>query len=207
MMHVALLLLLTIITVFGVVGVVLMVRALRDAGRETSFLEPVSPPRQIPRPRPADTGASIERPRETQMTTGAPAAGFRGRWSRLVRRTHGDVALLGPRRRVLVEFLGALCGFPGLGWILSGRVALGMTLLVGCPAIVWAVLPMSLSIVGQFGLGLTFRYLLPVLACSSAGALALVERRESAPAPAPSTGLSAGERAPSSGDSGAFQGT
>jgi hypothetical protein len=194
MMHAALFLLLTVITVFGVVGVILMVRALREDSRETSFLEPVSTPRSSSRAR-VDRRASAAPPTAGHITTGSPVAGFRGRWSRLVRRTYGDVALLGPRRRVLFEFLGAACGFPGLGWILSGRVALGMTLLVGCPAVVWAVLPMSLSVVGQFGLGLTFRYLLPVLACASAGALAFVERRDSFTGPMRSADVATGKHA------------
>jgi hypothetical protein len=206
MVHAALLFLLTIITVFGVVGVVLMVRALRDAGRETSFLEPMSSSRRTTPARPTGTGQPIVARAAEPGATTPRATGLGGRLRRLVSRTHGDVALLGPRRRVLIEFLGALCAFPGLGWILSGRVALGFTLLVGCPAVVWALLPMSLSVVGHFGLSLALRYILPVLALVSAGALAMVERGSSAPARATSTRPEAGAAAPPAAGSGAARG-
>ena len=73
--------------------------------------------------------------------------------------------------------------------------------------VVWALLPMSLSVVGHFGLGLVFGYLLPVLALASAGALALVQQRESTPRQEPSTGLGIGAGTPSSAGPGAVRGS
>ncbi|HDZ73243.1 MAG TPA: hypothetical protein ENH55_10805 [Aurantimonas coralicida] len=46
---------------------------------------------------------------------------------------------------LLPEAAGALTGFPGLGWILSGRAAVGVPLMFGGPALAWAVLPLALS--------------------------------------------------------------
>lgn len=51
---------------------------------------------------------------------------------------------------LLPEAVGALTGFPGLGWILSGRALIGVPLMFGGPALAWAVLPLVLSPYGAF---------------------------------------------------------
>lgn len=48
-------------------------------------------------------------------------------------------AYLGP------EAVGALFGFPGLGWILAGKALLGVPLMFAGPAVAWAVIPLLLS--------------------------------------------------------------
>lgn len=167
MLHAVLFVLLATITVFGLTGVVLMVRALRDAQRETSFLESLPVGRDPP---PGGSAAQAEGPKVRRSGLGQRARHF-------VRRSQGNLALFGPARRVVAEFVGAAFGFPGLGWILSGRVTLGVTLFVGVPAVIWALFPMVLSVTGHFGLSMALKYVLPGLAGLSAGALAVVERR------------------------------
>lgn len=87
-------------------------------------------------------------------------------------------APLTPPLRVGAEFLTALCGFPGLGWMISGRVRAGLPLFVAVPAIIWAFFPLYISMSGSV---LTRPLLafapLPVLAVVSAGALAVCEFR------------------------------
>ncbi|MEO1960532.1 MAG: hypothetical protein ABGW82_06115, partial [Paracoccus sp. (in: a-proteobacteria)] len=46
---------------------------------------------------------------------------------------------------LLPETIGAVTGFPGLGWILSGRALIGVPLIFAGPALAWAVLPLILS--------------------------------------------------------------
>lgn len=56
-----------------------------------------------------------------------------------------------PRAALLLpEAIGALTGFPGLGWILSGRALIGVPLMFAGPALAWAVLPLILSPYGAF---------------------------------------------------------
>lgn len=61
--------------------------------------------------------------------------GPRPRWLRQV-----PIAAL-----LLPETIGAVTGFPGLGWILSGRALIGVPLIFAGPALAWAVLPLILS--------------------------------------------------------------
>ncbi len=83
--------------------------------------------------------------------------------------------MFNPAARILIEFAGAVAGFPGLGWLFSGKIVIGVALLSIVPSFAWALLP-AYSI---FSGGLvadpfaTVRYL-PVLAACSAGSLAVV---------------------------------
>ena len=49
--------------------------------------------------------------------------------------------LLNPPGRVAVEFVGAFCGFPGLGWMCSGSMFIGLLLICCGPAFAWGHLP------------------------------------------------------------------
>ncbi|MHB0867496.1 MAG: hypothetical protein ACYC6B_08670 [Thermoleophilia bacterium] len=84
-----------------------------------------------------------------------------------------EMALLNPVARVGIELFCALCGFPGLGWLISGRVAVGLFLFTVVPIFTWAVYPLYLAMSNQILAGplVTFRYL-PFLALFSAGLLA-----------------------------------
>lgn len=85
-------------------------------------------------------------------------------------------ALLTPATRPLVELAGAICGFPGLGWLISGRVAVGLVLLIAVPAVVWAFYPVYLTVSGRLAeSGFAAARYLPALAVVSAGSLAAVE--------------------------------
>ncbi len=54
------------------------------------------------------------------------------------------------RRHILLpEVIGAIFGFPGLGWIMSGRSIIGVPLMFGGPVIAWAVMPMLTSPYGD----------------------------------------------------------
>ena len=94
-----------------------------------------------------------------------------------------------PRLRLLgVEFVSGLFGFPGLGWLYSGRAVMAIALLLAGPGITWALLPMLFSpytetVFSQFGWPVLLIWL-PVSAVLSTLALSLViwrnERRQRA---------------------------
>ncbi|MBD1549609.1 hypothetical protein [Roseibium aggregatum] len=54
-----------------------------------------------------------------------------------------------PWQFILPEFLAALFGFPGVGWILSGRAMIGGPLILAGQAIAWAIIPMLISPYGD----------------------------------------------------------
>lgn len=54
-----------------------------------------------------------------------------------------------PWMLVTPEFFSALFGFPGVGWLLSGRAAIGGPLILAGQVISWAILPMLLSPFGD----------------------------------------------------------
>ena len=93
-----------------------------------------------------------------------------------IRRYVGPVdpktALLNPPARVAVEFVGAFCGFPGLGWLCSGSVFAGLLLICLVPAFVWGLVPVFLAVSGHL---LDSPYVaieyLPGVALASAGSL------------------------------------
>lgn len=89
-----------------------------------------------------------------------------------------DMALLNTPLRVAVEAVTALCGFPGLGWLISGRVVTGVVLLAVVPSLVWGIIPMVLSVTGDIYRGpfVAVGYL-PVLAVVSALGLTMAEIR------------------------------
>jgi hypothetical protein len=100
------------------------------------------------------------------------------RMKRYVGPVKPEMALLNPPARVAVEFFCSLCGFPGLGWMISGRVAIGLPLFTIGPILTWAVYPLYLSVSNQIMAGAysALRYL-PVLAVTSAGLLAISQIR------------------------------
>jgi hypothetical protein len=129
------------------------------------------------------------------------AAGDEARAAQLrekIRRYIGPVdpkkTLLNPPGRVAVEFVGALCGFPGLGWMSSGSVFTGLLLIWCGPAFAWGIYPVILAVTGQLSSSpyIAVEYL-PGVAVASAGLLAYREvklarqrrRGEAAPVSAP----------------------
>ncbi len=104
--------------------------------------------------------------------------GVRGTLHRYVGPVEPRHALLTAPVRVAVEFVAALFGFPGLGWLISGKVMTGLFLLVVGPSIFWGVLPAYLVVTERI-VGnpyLTVQYL-PVLAVVSATALGVYQLR------------------------------
>jgi hypothetical protein len=101
---------------------------------------------------------------------------LREKVSRYVGPVDPGTALLNPPGRVATEFIGALCGFPGLGWIFSGCIFTGILLLSLGPAVVWGFYPVLLSVTGKLSSGpfVAVQYL-PGLALGSAMALAYRE--------------------------------
>jgi hypothetical protein len=104
--------------------------------------------------------------------------GIRHAMSRYIGPVHPDLALLNPPARVVLEFVAALCGFPGFGWLVSTRMAVGLPLLILGSATVYGFYPAFLALSGHF----TDRPLialeyLPAVAVASATALAVAEVR------------------------------
>lgn len=55
-----------------------------------------------------------------------------------------------PNAQLLIpEVVAALFGFPGVGWILSGRASIGVPLILGGSAVSWAIFPLLLSPYGE----------------------------------------------------------
>lgn len=79
------------------------------------------------------------------------------------------------RQLLIPELIGALFGFPGLGWMLSGRTLIGLPLMFGGPFVAWAVFPSLLSPYGDARLPhidpSTLQIYLLVSAAVSVGAL------------------------------------
>jgi hypothetical protein len=121
---------------------------------------------------------------ERRRNAASAAGGVRERLTArdVVRRYVGpvtpDLALLNPPARVAIEFVGALCGFPGFGWMTSTRVWIGLPLLIAGPAIVFGFYPLYLVSSGHIAdrplIALEY---LPFLAVASASALAVAEMR------------------------------
>jgi hypothetical protein len=84
--------------------------------------------------------------------------------------------LLNAPLRVTLEFFLALCGFPGIGWMASGQLAVGLVLVAAVPSIFWAVAPVLMASNGALFRDpfATVRYL-PIIAIVSAGGLATSE--------------------------------
>lgn len=89
-----------------------------------------------------------------------------------------DQAPLNAPLRIGVEFFAALLGFPGIGWMVSGRMKVGLPLVVIAPALLWMLYPLYISSAGVvLDRPLQVLAVLPPLAVFSAGALALAEMR------------------------------
>lgn len=116
--------------------------------------------------------------RAARRASGAPRVGLKEGMRRYVGPVTPDLALLTPVKRVLLEFVGALCGFPGFGWMASARVSIGLPMLVVAPAIVFGLYPAYLAVSGHLADSpyIAIRYL-PLLAIASSSALAVVEVR------------------------------
>ncbi len=86
------------------------------------------------------------------------------------------MALLNRPGRVAAEFFCALCGFPGLGWLLSGSVFAGLVLICAVPGVVWGGYPAFLVMTGRMADGpfIAVQYL-PGLALGSSALLAYRE--------------------------------
>lgn len=106
-----------------------------------------------------DIPVRLVEPRQARERSSDPAAGF----------------------RVVVEFAFALGGFPGLGWLLSGRRLPGLVLVCVVPAFVWLLVPLGLSTPGIVVPG-TYPVViyLPALALVSSFLLAVAQRRAAA---------------------------
>lgn len=87
-------------------------------------------------------------------------------------------ALLNPPLRVGLEWICASCGVPGLGWMVSTRVGIGLPLLVIAPSLIYGFYPVVLALNGHIldSPLEPLRYL-PFLGVASALALAVVEWR------------------------------
>jgi hypothetical protein len=115
--------------------------------------------------------------RQERRARGEAVAGdLREKIRRYVGPVDPKTRLLNPPGRVVVEFVGAFCGFPGLGWLCSGSVFTGLLLLCCVPAFVWGLYPVILSVTGKL---ISSPYVvieyLPAIAVASAGALAYRE--------------------------------
>jgi hypothetical protein len=95
-----------------------------------------------------------------------------------------DSPFFNPLARIAIEFFSALFGFPGLGWMISGQVFIGLVLMGIIPCFVWAAIPAYLvkTIILKTNPYAPVIYL-PALAFISAACLAsnqyLIERRRS----------------------------
>jgi hypothetical protein len=116
------------------------------------------------------------RSERTRSGTNDGDLSLRARIGRYVGPVDPSMALLNPPGRVAAEFFTALCGFPGLGWILSGSVFTGLVLICMGPAVVWGFYPVFLALTGRMLSGpfVVVQYL-PGLAIGSSAALAYRE--------------------------------
>jgi hypothetical protein len=106
----------------------------------------------------------------------APRLQLRHAMSRYIGPINPELALLNAPGRVALEFVAALCGFPGFGWMVSTRMTVGLPLLILGAATVYGFYPAFLALTGHF----TDRPLiaieyLPVVAVISATTLAIAE--------------------------------
>jgi hypothetical protein len=119
--------------------------------------------------------------RRMRLRSPEPAPSLAARFDRYVGPIDASRAPLTPPLRVAAEFLSALCGFPGLGWMVSGRVRIGLPLIIAVPALIWALFPLFVSYTGVlFPQPLAVFSVLPAIAVASAAALAACEARAKA---------------------------
>jgi hypothetical protein len=109
---------------------------------------------------------------------GSRATGWRERFTLYQGPVTPDLARLNPPLRVLIEFVCALFGFPGFGWVMSTRVVVGVVLMLVGPAFAWCFYPVYLSVSGRLAENVySLIEYLPLLAAASAGTLAVLEVR------------------------------
>ena len=85
-----------------------------------------------------------------------------------------ELLIFNPPTRVFVEFASSLFGFPGMGWILSGKIVIGVGLISIVPSFIWALLPVYAVFSGELANDpFTIVKYLPWMALISAGSLAL----------------------------------
>lgn len=117
--------------------------------------------------------------RERESATDGPVEkGFRAGMRRYVGPVRPEHALLSPPLRVGLELVCASCGIPGMGWMMSTRVAVGLPLLAIVPSFVYGFYPVYLAMSGHIvdSPYVALRYL-PILGVVSAALLAIAERR------------------------------
>lgn len=104
--------------------------------------------------------------------------GLRAGMRRYVGPVKAENAILNPPLRVGLELLCASCGLPGMGWMMSTRVAIGLPLLAVVPSFVYGFYPVYLTVTGHFldSPYVALRYL-PFLGVASATALGIAEWR------------------------------
>jgi hypothetical protein len=136
-----------LVLVFALVGLGVMIGALRSARAERKQAE-------------GDSGE----------------VSLRARIDRYVGPVDPRVALMNPVGRVVSEFFCALCGFPGLGWLMSRSVFAGLVLICVVPAVVWGGYPAFLLMTGRMaGSPFIAVQYLPGLALGSSALLAYRE--------------------------------
>lgn len=140
-----------LVAIFALVGWGVMVGALRSARAERTR---------------SDTGVvEVE-----------DAVSMRARIDRYVGPVDPHMALLNRPGRVAAEFFCALCGFPGMGWLLSGSVFAGLVLICVVPGVVWGIYPAFLVMTGRMaGSPFIAVQYLPGLAIGSSALLAYRE--------------------------------
>ena len=116
---------------------------------------------------------------------------------------HSRLALLElPLSQVLlIEFLAALAGFPGLGWLFAGYTLVSAIFLYVGPCLAWALLPSLFALSGGWlhraGWNLLLFLYLPASALASTASLhAAVRRRAPTKAESAQAGEAEAERAP-----------
>lgn len=103
---------------------------------------------------------------------------FRDRISAYVGPAGPHLALLSPVKRVALELVSASCGFPGFGWMMSGRVAVGLPLMILGSGFVFGFYPVFLAFTGHFldSPYVALQYL-PAVGIVSAATLGVTEYR------------------------------
>jgi hypothetical protein len=106
----------------------------------------------------------------------ARASDLREKIARYIGPVDPKKTLLNAPGRVAAEFVGALCGFPGLGWMSSGSLFTGLLLICCVPAFAWGIYPVFLAVSGKLASSpyIAVEYL-PGVAVASAGMLAYRE--------------------------------
>lgn len=104
--------------------------------------------------------------------------GLRAGMRRYVGPVRPENALLNVPLRVGLELVCAGCGIPGMGWMMSTRVGVGLPLLAIVPSFVYGFYPVYLALSGHIldSPLIALRYL-PFLGVGSATALLIVELR------------------------------